>query len=66
MLETTVELDVRQLACIAEAELLGELLDPLLADFAGFDAASLLTIHLFPAGDRLEWPLRTPSAADEP
>ncbi len=66
VLETTVEVDVRELSCIAEAELLGELLDPLLADFAGFDAASVLTLHLFPAGDRLDWPLRTPCTADEP
>ncbi len=66
VVETTVELDRRELSCVAEAELLGELLDRVIADFAGFDAASVLTIRLFPGGERLEWPLRRPDETPIP
>ena len=64
VLETTVELDTRGLACVAEAELLGELLDRVIADHAGFDAASVLAIRLFPAGGQLAWPLRPPTSSE--
>ncbi len=66
VVETTVELDRRELSCVAEAELLGELLDRVIADFAGFDAASVLTIRLFPGGEHLEWPLRRPDETPTP
>ncbi|HFE46815.1 MAG TPA: type VI secretion system baseplate subunit TssF [Nannocystis exedens] len=66
VVETTVKLDRRELSCVAEAELLGELLDRVIADFAGFDAASVLSIGLFPGGERLDWPLRRPDETPNP
>ncbi|MEZ4385207.1 MAG: type VI secretion system baseplate subunit TssF [Nannocystaceae bacterium] len=55
-IETTLTLERSALACEAEAELIGELLAPLFAEAAGFEATSLLTIQLNPTGERRHWP----------
>ncbi|MCA9659949.1 MAG: type VI secretion system baseplate subunit TssF [Myxococcales bacterium] len=59
-IETTLTIDRGGLASEAEVELLGELLAPLFADEAGFEATSLLTIQLNPTGERRSWPQEVP------
>ncbi|MCB9702215.1 MAG: type VI secretion system baseplate subunit TssF [Myxococcales bacterium] len=58
VLETTLEIDARALACAAEAELLGDLLDRFLVDQSDAATPSALVIVLRPSGQRMTWPIR--------